>query len=346
VASRPRIRHGLRLVALACLIAAAALPLSVPGLRGPSPVLATSGGCSPASSTCYLFDVTFGYGRLDATGTGFGTYRTMGEGGTYTGAMNCHYGNETQTGVCGWGFEVLTAGQQADIFYEVVPDPGSKACDNVQCYEGDGLTAHMVITGNYAETEWHFELIQHFQIDVGVTGTGSGTVTSNPPGIACPGDCDDLYAANYPVTLTAKANAGSVFAGWSGDYCTGKTTTCQITTDFLQSVIARFDKQATARPATAPPTKAPSAAPSEAATEGPSPGSTDASASPSTEPTGTAGPTIASTAGPTPTAVPSPASDSGDGSLPIIVLVVGLAAALVIIVAGTLYVRKRPAPDG
>jgi hypothetical protein len=343
VTSRPRIRRGLRLVAVACLAAAAALTASIPGVRSPSPVLALSGGCSPASSTCYLFDVDLGRGP--GIGTGFGTYRTMGEDGTYTGQINCHYGNETQTGVCGWGYEASTAGAQVDIFYLVAPDPGSKACDSVQCYSDD-FTAHRVITGNYAEQEWHFELIQHFQIDVAVSGSGSGTVTSNPPGIDCPDDCDDLYAANYPVTLTAKAATGSVFAGWSGDYCTGTSNTCQITTDFLQSVTATFNKQATARPATAPPTKAPTAAPTEESTAEPTAEPTDVVASPTTEPTGPAEPTIASTAGPAPTGVPSLAGDSGAGNLPIIGVFVGLAVTLVSLAAGALYVARRRAPGG
>ena len=341
--SRPRIRRGLRLVIVACVIAAGVLPWGVAGLRSPSRVFASSGGCSPASSTCYLFDVTLRPGPGE--GTGFGSYRTMGEGGTYTGAIDCHYGNDTQTGVCGWGFEASTAGAQVDIFYLVSPDPGSKACDSVQCYVDD-FTAHMTITGSYPEQEWHFELIQHFQIDVAVLGSGSGTVTSNPPGIACPGDCDDLYAATFPVTLTAKPATGSVFAGWSGDYCTGTSTTCQITTDFLQSVKATFNKPATARPPTPPPTKAPTAAPGDEPTEGPSTEPTDVMASPSTEPTGPAEPTISSTAAPGPTGVPSLAGDSGDGNLPIIVALVGVALAGVILAGGALYVSRRPKPGG
>jgi hypothetical protein len=46
---------------------------------------------------------------------------------------------------------------------------------------------------------------------------GTGTVTSNPPGISCGGDCSQSYPAGAVVTLTAAAAAGSSFAGWSGD---------------------------------------------------------------------------------------------------------------------------------
>jgi uncharacterized delta-60 repeat protein len=49
------------------------------------------------------------------------------------------------------------------------------------------------------------------------TGTGSGTVTSNLPGINCEPDCKASYAQQIAVTLTAVADSGSVFAGFSGD---------------------------------------------------------------------------------------------------------------------------------
>ena len=49
-----------------------------------------------------------------------------------------------------------------------------------------------------------FELPQQFAtLGVTVTGAGSGTVTSSPSGIACPGDCDESYASGTVVTLTA-----------------------------------------------------------------------------------------------------------------------------------------------
>ncbi len=56
-------------------------------------------------------------------------------------------------------------------------------------------------------------------LPLGVTlaGTGSGSVTSTPAGIACPGDCSENYARNEIVTLDAVADRGSRFTGWSGD---------------------------------------------------------------------------------------------------------------------------------
>lgn len=48
-------------------------------------------------------------------------------------------------------------------------------------------------------------------------GTGAGTVTSDVPGIDCEPDCKASYAQQRTVTLTAVADSGSVFAGYSGD---------------------------------------------------------------------------------------------------------------------------------
>ncbi len=47
--------------------------------------------------------------------------------------------------------------------------------------------------------------------------TGQGMVTSTPSGIDCGSDCTEDYDANTHVTLTPIPDAGSSFAGWSGD---------------------------------------------------------------------------------------------------------------------------------
>ncbi len=52
---------------------------------------------------------------------------------------------------------------------------------------------------------------------VSKTGTGSGTVTSSPAGIDCGGDCTEIYTHGTVVTLFANPDAGSSFAGWSGN---------------------------------------------------------------------------------------------------------------------------------
>ena len=55
-----------------------------------------------------------------------------------------------------------------------------------------------------------------------VTLDGAGSVSSNPSGIQCPGDCGEVMAQGAAVTLTATPAAGQVFAGWSGGACSGQ----------------------------------------------------------------------------------------------------------------------------
>jgi hypothetical protein len=69
-------------------------------------------------------------------------------------------------------------------------------------------------------------------------GSGSGTVTSIPPGIDCGATCSAFYNINTLVTLNAVANPGSTFAGWSGA-CLG-TGACEVTLNVSKSVTATF----------------------------------------------------------------------------------------------------------
>jgi endoglucanase len=78
-----------------------------------------------------------------------------------------------------------------------------------------------------------------YPLSVSKAGNGAGTVTSNPGGINCGGDCDETYASGTVVTLTADPGANSTFAGWSGA-CSG-TDTCTVIMNDVRSVTATFD---------------------------------------------------------------------------------------------------------
>jgi len=78
----------------------------------------------------------------------------------------------------------------------------------------------------------------NYALNVFTDGTGSGTVTSSPAGISCPGDCAESYAAETSVNLTATPNEGSVFTGWSGG-CSG-TGSCSLTMMSNKSATATF----------------------------------------------------------------------------------------------------------
>lgn len=78
------------------------------------------------------------------------------------------------------------------------------------------------------------------------SGNGQGTVTSAPAGIACGSDCSEAYTAGTGVTLTAVADPGSTFAGWSGA-CSGASV-CQVTMDGARQVSAAFAIESLATP--------------------------------------------------------------------------------------------------
>jgi hypothetical protein len=75
-------------------------------------------------------------------------------------------------------------------------------------------------------------------LNVTLAGAGSGSVASDPAGIACGSDCSEAYVQGIVVTLTATPAPGSFFVGWSGD-CTGSAT-CQPVLDVDRAVTATF----------------------------------------------------------------------------------------------------------
>jgi hypothetical protein len=70
-------------------------------------------------------------------------------------------------------------------------------------------------------------------------GSGSGSVTSAPEGIACGAGCIATFPGLSQVTLTATPDAGSRFAGWAGGGCFG-TEPCTVTMDGATSISAMF----------------------------------------------------------------------------------------------------------
>lgn len=56
-----------------------------------------------------------------------------------------------------------------------------------------------------------------FTLSIARSGTGIGTVTSTPAGIACGVACQASYDVGSEVVLSVAPSGGSVFAGWSGD---------------------------------------------------------------------------------------------------------------------------------
>jgi Divergent InlB B-repeat domain len=73
-------------------------------------------------------------------------------------------------------------------------------------------------------------------LTVSVGGLGQGTVTGQD--ISCPPSCSANYAQGTTVSLTARAAAGSLFAGWGGA-CQGLGP-CEVTLDSDRALTATF----------------------------------------------------------------------------------------------------------
>ena len=81
---------------------------------------------------------------------------------------------------------------------------------------------------------------QQYTITINSTGTGSGSVTSDTGTLTCDsGKCTGAYDSGTQITLTAGADEGSKFAGWSGEGCEGNDT-CVLTINADITVLAQF----------------------------------------------------------------------------------------------------------
>jgi trimeric autotransporter adhesin len=89
--------------------------------------------------------------------------------------------------------------------------------------------------------------IQIPQLSVYEVGLGSGTVTSNVPGISCvagassAAGCTGNFTLGTPVTLTETPASGSTFGGWSADCAVLNATQCTITMNTNEPVGAIFN---------------------------------------------------------------------------------------------------------
>jgi len=124
----------------------------------------------------------------------------------------------------------VTAG--ADQSFTIAPESGYSIRDvtvdgaslgAVTSYTFTNVTGNHTIGVSFAATA--------YTLTVTTSGTGAGTVTTDPSGTT--------FAAGTLVTLTATPASGSTFAGWSGA-CSGTSQICAITMNSNVSVGASF----------------------------------------------------------------------------------------------------------
>jgi hypothetical protein len=114
----------------------------------------------------------------------------------------------------------------------------SAACSGVgQCELTMDAPRAVVATFNKVEVP-----VTNHSLVVTKGGSGAGTVVSSPAGIDCGATCTASYVEGTSVSLTATADPGSTFLGWTGD-CTGLGA-CVVTLSAPRTVTALFDKPA------------------------------------------------------------------------------------------------------
>jgi hypothetical protein len=109
---------------------------------------------------------------------------------------------------------------------------------NVSSVTVDGVSVGAVtsytfsnVTTNHTIAATFTPVTSSYTLTVTTSGTGIGSVTTNPAGTS--------FNAGAVVTLTAAPNASSTFTGWSG-VCSGTATTCQVTMNANKSAGATF----------------------------------------------------------------------------------------------------------
>lgn len=130
----------------------------------------------------------------------------------------------------------------------VYEDPGDytvslTATDNSGCSTAQTFTGQTVgCNGSLlAQISHQLTVPPGAPLSISVAGSGSGSVTSSPAGIDCPGACTYSFEPGTQVALTPVPASGSAFAGWSGDGCSG-TEPCEVTVEADTEVTAAFDK--------------------------------------------------------------------------------------------------------
>lgn len=141
------------------------------------------------------------------------------------------FGIERKTGTAGIFSEIAQQPAGLSSYADSTVSPGTQYCYRVRAFDPDGYSPY--------SNESCGSSGQGFVVSVNKGGSGTGTVSSSPPGINCGADCSEPYASGSVVNLTAAPAAGATFSGWSGGGCSG-TGPCTVTGNAPTSVSANF----------------------------------------------------------------------------------------------------------
>jgi phospholipase C len=196
----------------------------------------TGAGCSGSKPTCTLTlsasqQVTASFNvipnaavlTVSATGTGTGTITSNPSGISCAPTCSTSFASGTQ----------LTLTEIADANSSFAGWTGG-GCS------GSNPTCTLTLSMSQQVTASFNGVPNAAVLTVSASGTGTGTITSNPSGISCAPTCSASFASGTQITLSATAGANSTFAGWTGGGCSGNSPTCTFTLSASQQVTASF----------------------------------------------------------------------------------------------------------
>ena len=108
--------------------------------------------------------------------------------------------------------------------------------------DADGGNVQQLTTNAFYNWNPTFSPASLSQLTVKKSGTGTGTISSKDGKIACGPTCSEAsqtYIPGTQVVLSASAESGSTFTGWSGSGCSG-TGPCTVKPDTDTTVTAAF----------------------------------------------------------------------------------------------------------
>jgi hypothetical protein len=212
--------------------------LHLQGIRGPSDIAVDNGESSPNGGDVFVAsrDAAHGKGSVYAFGPLAGPVEhklTVASGGNGAGKLTCEVNHAFEECASEYpeGTQITLTGtaEAGSVFAGWSEGTGAaSAC------AGSGsctftLTADSSVGATY--------LLEN-TLALRETGTGTGTVTSEPAGLDCGLTCEAVFSHNRAVTLSAAPHEGRV-GGWSGcesvtgpgeEKCTVQVTTAKIVT--------------------------------------------------------------------------------------------------------------------
>ena len=131
--------------------------------------------------------------------------------------------------------DVQITGGGSGLSYQPGPeycnDPDPEPTDDFTYTLNGGSTATVSMTVSCVD--------DLFTLTVTRRGTGTGAVSSSPAGIDCGATCSHEYVEGTAVELSATADPGSTFAGFSGGNCQYQPT-CTVEMSRARNVEATF----------------------------------------------------------------------------------------------------------